>query len=215
MLKQIIRAICPPIFYKALIIVNRHFSAPVSEKLFDGDDALFKENVAFAHTYGEYGCGASTIWVFENTNANILGVDSSDFWLGKVKKRCGYAKKLSLHFANVGKTGDWGTPLNYDNYRNFNDYTDWIWEQDSSPDIILVDGRFRVCCFLTSLLRAKEGARIVFDDYTNREEYHIVEKFIKPAKTCGRQALFIVPNKDRLDVEQLRLFINNFRFVFY
>jgi hypothetical protein len=214
MLKKIIRALCPPIFYKALVNVNRYLSAPVSKKLFGGDDELFKECILNANTYAEYGCGASTIWVFNNTTLNILSVDSSEFWLDDVKKRCGNAKNLRLHFANVGKLGDLGTPINYDNYLNFNDYTDWIWEQDSSPDIILVDGRFRVCCFLTSLLRAKEGARIIFDDYTNREEYHIVEKFIKPVKTCGRQALFIVPNKSSFNIKELQLFIDNFRFVF-
>ena len=32
-------------------------------------------------------------------------------------------------------------------------------------DCVLVDGRFRVCCFLTSLKNAEQGTRIIFDDY--------------------------------------------------
>jgi hypothetical protein len=214
MLKKIIRAFTPPISHYILKIFKKCFFDPASKKLFDGDDALFKEYILKANTYAEYGCGASTIWVFKNTNANILSVDSSEIWIKKIKNKCGNSKRVNLYHANVGVVGEWGTPLNYDNSHNFHHYTDWIWEQESIPDIILIDGRFRVCCFLTALLRAKEGAYIFFDDYSNRQEYHIVEKFIKPIRFYGRQALFSVPNKNYLNLQELNAFIKNFRFVF-
>ena len=185
----------------------------LSAKLFDGDDALFKEYIMRANIHAEYGCGVSTAWVFCHTNSKIFSVDSSSIWIEDVSKVCGNPEKLNLHYANVGKVKDWGRPVNYDNYQNFNDYTDWIWEQNAAPDVILIDGRFRVCCFLTSLLHAKEGAHIFFDDYTNRQTYHIVEMFLKPIKTCGRQALFLVPSKDQLNIEEIKNFANNFRFV--
>ena len=57
-----------------------------SISLFDGDDHLFKEILLNVDTYGEYGCGASTEWVFKNTNANIYSVDSSKIWANKVKE---------------------------------------------------------------------------------------------------------------------------------
>lgn len=182
-------------------------------KLFDGDDQLFKKYIVGANVFAEYGCGASTIWVFNATKANILSVDSSDIWIHKVNTACGASERIKLHHSNIGKIKEWGAPVNYDNFYNFSDYTDWIWEQNVVPDIILIDGRFRVCCFLTSLLRANEGAYIFFDDYTNREEYHIIERFIKPVKTCGRQALFRVPNHDKLNLKEIKIFIDNFRFV--
>lgn len=213
-IKKIIRALSPPIFYKAYGFLKKAIQTPEPEKLFDGDEEVFKEIISSAKIYAEYGCGASTIWVFNHTHCEIFSVDSSELWLGSVARECGNSKRLNLHFANVGKIKDWGTPSNYENHQNFNDYTDWIWEQNVSPDVVLVDGRFRVCCFLTSLLRAQEGTRLVFDDYINREEYHIVEKFIKPVNTCGRQALFIVPNKATLDLPELETFIKHFRFVF-
>ena len=213
-IKKIIRALTPPIFYKAYCFLNWAIQPLEAEKLFDGDEGLFKEIVISAKTYAEYGCGASTIWVFNNTHCEIFSVDSSEVWLDEVERECGESERLNLHFSNLGKVKDWGMPRNYENHHNFKDYTDWIWGQNVSPDVVLVDGRFRVACFLTSLLWAKEGTRLVFDDYTNREEYHIVEKFIKPVSTCGRQALFIVPNKNTLDISELFIFINHFRFVF-
>jgi hypothetical protein len=213
-IKKIISNLSPPILHKAYDLLKQSIQMLASEKLFDGDEEIFKEIIVSAKTYAEYGCGASTIWVFNNTHCQIFSVDSSQAWLDTVEHKCGKSGRLNLHFANVGKIKDWGTPCNYENYQNFNHYTDWIWEQNVSPDVVLIDGRFRVACFLTSLLRAKEGTRLVFDDYTNREEYHIVEKFIKPVKTCGRQALFVVPIKGALDMPGLELFIRHFRFVF-
>ena len=65
----------------------------------------------------------------------------------------------------------------------------------------MIDGRFRVACFLNSLLNADPNTIILFDDYINRPHYHIVEEFLKPTQSCGRQACFVVPktlNKDKI-----------------
>jgi hypothetical protein len=212
--KKTILAFSPPILTRSFIVLKRMLQRSSAEKLFDGDEDLFKQSFSNTKVYAEYGCGASTVWVFKNEECDILCVDSSEVWLSHVRQQCGDSKKLHLHFANVGQIGEWGTPINYENYNGFHDYTDWIWSQSQSPDLVLIDGRFRVCCFLTSILRAKEGARILFDDYTNRPEYHIVERFVKPVSTCGRQALFIVPNSRDLNLQELQSFIEHFRFVF-
>lgn len=214
MIKILFYYLTPPIILKLIIFIRKYFANQDYQKLFDGDDALFKEYILNANTFAEYGCGASTIWVFKNTNSTILSVDSSAIWIDKVNKSCGNSNKIKLHYANIGRVKDWGVPVNYEKFSNFNEYTDWIWEQNISPDIVLIDGRFRVCCFLTSLLYAKEGVLIFFDDYTNREEYHIVERFIKPIRICGRQSLFCVPNKDELNLDEIKIFIHNFRFVY-
>lgn len=182
--------------------------------LFDGDDLLFKATIDRDSVYGEYGCGASTVWVAKNVGCEILAVDSSIEWLEKVRAECGSFAKLSLHHADVGPVGDWGRPVSYRNSANFADYTDWMWSNIKKPNVVLVDGRFRVCCFLTSLIHGEEGASILFDDYTNRPHYHYVEKYIKPLEVCGRQALFKIPAKEALDVEDIQGSIDRFRYVF-
>ena len=63
------------------------------------------------------------------------------------------------------------------------------------PDLVLIDGRFRVACFLHSLLAADAGTPLLFDDYTNRPHYHLVEEFCPIAQSEGRQALFRVPEE--------------------
>jgi len=41
-------------------------------------------------------------------------------------------------------------------------------------DFVLVDGRFRVACCLKTFGSVQENCRIAFDDFTNREWYHVV-----------------------------------------
>ena len=86
-----------------------------------------------------------------------------------------------------------------------------MWKQKKTPKLVLVDGRFRVCCFLTSLKFAEEGTKIIFDDYTNRPQYHFVEKYVSRFKECGRQSMFVVPSKANIDMDELEKDIVSFR----
>jgi hypothetical protein len=188
--------------------------AKTSDSLFDGDDVMFKEIVGKCQIYAEYGCGASTLWVSSNTACSIYSVDTSSDWIERVQLDCIRTDNIHLHHTQVGDLGNWGRPLSYDFCENFSDYSNWFWNMGISPDAVLIDGRFRVCCFLTTLLRAKEGASIIFDDYTNRRHYHYVERFLKPAATCGRQALFTVPSAEKLNKEEIEKAAQKFSYVF-
>ena len=182
--------------------------------LFDGDDSLFKDVLKTSKIFGEYGCGSSTEWVLKNTNANILSVDSSRNWVDKISSgNAAYNKRIKLKHIDLGEVENWGRPISYEKSYNFINYFNWIWNQDILPDTVLIDGRFRVCCFLTSIKYGKENTKIIFDDYNNRPYYHVVEKFVKKEQTCGRQALFIVENKKNINIDLLNIEINNFRYV--
>lgn len=183
------------------------------ETLFGGDMALFVREVAEADVYAEYGCGQSTLWVLEQTGADSLSVDSNPDWVRHVGERAAAPDRLDLHWADLGPVGDWGWPRSYAKRANFADYTDWLWQQDKMPDTVLIDGRFRVCCFLTTLKYAAAGTTILFDDYAERGHYHIVEEFLAPAERCGRQALFVVPRAGQIDPVALDAAIAGFRLV--
>ena len=120
---------------------------------------------------------------------------------------------MIIKHIDLGKVGSWGTPISYIKSHNFKNYTDFIWEQSVKPKLVLIDGRFRVCCFLTSLKLADAGTKIIFDDYVNRPQYHYIEKYVSRIKECGRQCLFIVPPKKEIDMDLLDKDIELFRFV--
>ncbi len=171
------------------------------DRLFDGDDALFKSLIGQATTYFEYGCGASTRYAFEHSHARIRAVDSSKAWADRTQALAAPGDpRLSVKWVDVGPVADYGQPISYSHRKNFPEYADWFWGLGENPDLVLIDGRFRVCCFLTSARRARPGTFILFDDYTDRPQYHLVEEFLPVVSRCGRQALFIVTDTPRATI---------------
>ena len=182
-----------------------------SNVLFAGDDKLFKQILINSKYYGEYGVGHSTKWVYKNTYAKILAVDTSANWARRVEKELNWDYRVDIKWANVGPVKGLGRPKNYEYRHHFDIYTSSIWNRDEKPDVVLIDGRFRVACFLKSLLHASPNTVILFDDYINRPHYHIVEEFLTPVQTCGRQASFIVPKN--LNKEKIEKMYNQFLIV--
>tara|TARA_B100000212_G_C27348933_1_gene522701 strand:+ start:171 stop:809 length:639 start_codon:yes stop_codon:yes gene_type:complete len=210
MFKKFIKSFIPPI----IPYLYLKFFSYKKNSLFDGDDFLFKKSIEGIKTYGEYGCGQSSKWMLNNTSSKVISVDSSKEWVKKVKKENkNYQSRLIINYIDLGKISSWGRPISYEKSCNFSHYTDFIWQQSEKPKLVLIDGRFRVCCFLTSLKFADAGTKIIFDDYVNRPYYHFIEKYVSRVNEYGRQCLFIVPSKRKLDIDALNKDIDAFRFV--
>ena len=203
-----VKGISPPILSDFL---RRKFTVQPGEVLFDGEAALFQRLLKDCKVYGEYGCGKSTAYVAENSAAEILSVDSSKVWTDKVRAALPDSRDASIEYVDCGPLGDWGRPLDYTRRDSFQRYTDFLWSGERHPDLVLVDGRFRVACFLTSLQKAEPGSVILFDDYRDRPHYHLVEEFVEPFDECGRQFAFRVPAD--LDRDRLAGEIERFRYV--
>lgn len=165
--------------------------------LFDGDDKLFKDLIRNIDTYFEYGCGKSTEYVYKYTNCNIYSVDTDQNWVRKTLKLTNEKidNRLNIDWIDVGIVEKWGYPISYSKRKNFFNYANNFYKNNCKPDLVLIDGRFRVFCFLTTLKHAPNGTKIIFDDYTNRPMYHVAEEFLPLLDVCGRQALFEVNGK--------------------
>jgi len=165
--------------------------------LFDGDDGLFKELIKFAEIYFEYGCGKSTEFVYKYSSSFIYAVDTSIDWVRKLQYLEGNenSDRLNLNWVDVGLVENWGAPTSFKMRHNFKKYAQLLWLNNKTPDLVLIDGRFRVSCFLTAVKFGPVGTKILFDDYTDRPFYHVVEEFCQKLDTCGRQALFEVSEK--------------------
>ena len=180
--------------------------------LFDGDNLLFQKYLDKSRIYGEYGAGISTVFANRYKNKHTISVDSDKNWILNIKEHTLNSKNLDITHIDLGKLKSWGTPEGYEYRHNFKKYLNAIWDKSFKPDLVLVDGRFRVACFLTSLLNANKDSIIIFDDYTSRPEYHIVEIFEKPIEIGNRQAVFKVSGN--YDSKDLKYFIEKFEFVF-
>lgn len=208
--KKIVLNLTPPILLK---VIDKILPKPKDDPnlLFDGDDKVFKEMVSKVNIYGEYGVGKSTVWVSNNTNANIISVDSDKQWIKKIKPKLSSKTQSHFFYIDLGKLEGWGRPKSYSKRDKFIKYVNSIWMLKKKPELVLIDGRFRVCCFLTALKYGKPGSIIVFDDYRDREYYHFVEEFVKPSYMNGRQAIFYIPTN--IDQGKVDEFIQKFIFV--
>lgn len=178
---------------------------------------LLNDSLERASHYLEYGIGGSTVLAAQKSLQTIIAIDSSEEWINKVKadiEKCVYTGNINLLLANLGATADWGYPTDEGLVKNWPQYyaTPWISFRSLgvSPDLILIDGRFRTPCFLYSLLHCQTGSRILWDDYHNRPEYHFVEKVLPPQGLVDDMAVFTVTENFDKGLAAVLLFENLF-----
>lgn len=159
------------------------------------------EAAALANAYAqanvilEYGSGGSTILAAEMAGKTVFSVESDPVWLAQMRDYFAShppRANLYLHLGDIGPTKEWSHPLAEDGFRLWPNYPTQIWHSDGflAPDVVLIDGRFRVACFLTTLFTIMAPTRVLFDDYLERPAYHQIEDFAVPSAYFGRMAQF-------------------------
>jgi hypothetical protein len=113
--------------------------------------------------YAEFGTGGSTLLAARQGFEMMVGVESDPAWAAMVREDEEVAAviaagRASILHADIGPVGAWGSPVNRDAVRPWPGYIARMWEEwdrlGSVPDLILVDGRFRVACCLSAALMA-------------------------------------------------------------
>ena len=164
--------------------------------------AFLEAELKKASCFLEYGSGGSTVLAASLNVPRIVSVETDRKFAREVRAAVQKLRsKTILHLIsiNLGPTKEWGVPATFDHYLQWPAYPlrpwEFLREKQLSPDLILVDGRFRLACFFASLLEARPGTTIIFDDYLLRKsEYRLAETLLEPAKLLGRSAMFVVPD---------------------
>lgn len=147
--------------------------------------------------YLEYGSGGSTVYACTVAQVKtIISVETDRAWTDKVRATLdGRSSSLFMEHCDIGAVREWGMPINNDRFANFWKYMVLPWEiakrHNLVPDTVLIDGRFRVASFLYSLISARAGTVILFDDYFDRPEYFVAEQFCRVSERHERMALFV------------------------
>lgn len=166
----------------------------------------------------EYGSGGSTVLAAEMVGKTVFSVETDPDWCDMMQRyldHAGTTSDVTLHYADIGKVGKWGRPVSNRKWDRYHAYPNSVWDLPDfkPPDLVLVDGRFRVACALTALLRTEQPLTLLFDDYGGRQSYHAIEQFVQPVETRGRMARFEIeptPLPRAKLTEILRLYTKSF-----
>ncbi|MEM9710357.1 MAG: hypothetical protein AAF871_16395 [Pseudomonadota bacterium] len=151
-----------------------------------------------ARTVLEYGSGGSTLVGAGIRGLKLFSVELDLEWARSITKEVAAVTatgaSVHVHHADIGPTEKWGHPVRrrLAHGLRYWRYARSVWRRPDfeHPDLVLIDGRFRIACFLAVLTRIKRPTRVLFDDYEERAVYHWVERFAKPVEFCGRMAVF-------------------------
>jgi hypothetical protein len=172
---------------------------------------LFETFVQCSTNFLEFGSGGSTCLAAHSVRASITSVDSSKPWLDNVAKFCADKNlriKPHLVHVDVGPLGDWGYPSDPGSRAKWPDYHSSIWTNAMTKevDLILIDGRFRVACFMQAVLHANPDVLIMFHDFRSRTQYHIVREVAREvARTEDLSVFRLVKAGSRETAEKLLL----------
>jgi len=164
------------------IKINEYFNFGTKEA-----NEYFKKKLNNCKFYFEYGSGSSTLYVDKKFKKYIsIETDKSFYSLIKTKIK----KKNSLKFMSLGLVGEFSYPfyVSKNKIKNYVESLDFFIIKKSFPDLILIDGRFRVACCL-NLLKFKEiinsKSIIILDDFKKRENYKVLKRYFN-IKLVGR-----------------------------
>lgn len=156
---------------------------------------MFEKYISKATHYAEFGSGGSTYYTaLKNNIIKIYSVESDKEWIEKIKLQLpnNVLYKCNFLFHDIDTiSNNWGYPgpnsnindwIKYNNALNIN-----LNESEKKKiDLILIDGRFRVACLMNCFNFINNDTIVLFDDFTNREYYHIILDFFEIIETGGR-----------------------------
>jgi hypothetical protein len=163
--------------------------------------AAYEDLLKNANCVLEYGTGGSTLLAVRHTHLKIYAVESDKSWIEKLRQfpeiqSAERENRLIFIHADIGPTGVVGRPTDTRFKRRWPNYSAAPWQDKSfSPDVILIDGRFRVACALQAVIHMKSSAVIAVHDF-QRRGYKPILLFFSPIQRVrnlfiGRRRRFL------------------------
>ncbi|AYV76712.1 MAG: hypothetical protein Terrestrivirus12_15 [Terrestrivirus sp.] len=168
------------------------------------DEKMFYKYLDKAENYFEYGSGGSTYQASIRKNVkSIYSVESDLEWHNKLKDLIEDKERISFIYCdmktqpntlgNPGKSSTLEDWINYSNgMRNLNKLDTNLTQK---IDLILIDGRFRVACCLKCFDIINDDCYIIYDDFLNRPDYHVVLNYYDVIEKTRDERMVILKKK--------------------
>jgi Methyltransferase domain len=132
--------------------------------LFGGEPEMMLRIMRGGHRrYLEFGVGGSTLMATRSGLQSVVAVDSDRHWVDAVRQQPEIdaairGGRADIRHADIGPVAQWGYPRDLGHIQSWPTYIATAWdawsERNEMPDLIFVDGRFRVACCLSAVLVA-------------------------------------------------------------
>lgn len=151
-------------------------TSALEPRLTDAEATLLRGAVAGRGSALEFGAGAGTETLLEGGVARLVSVDSDAAWLARVAAapECTAAiaaGRLRLLPIDIGPVCAWGWPQGTTRLDLWPCYWRDAWDVAPEPELVFVDGRFRVAVALQAALRLAPGCPVLVHDFWSRPSY--------------------------------------------
>jgi len=166
----------------------------------------------------EYGTGNSTIQAAK-AGMMVFSVETDWKYFLQITEQLEteiLEKKVWPFYCDIGPVRDWGYPMKETPDPTFLRYPLYPWIQAQrmqvDPELVLIDGRFRIASFVASYQRAKPGAHILFNNYFSRPHYQEVELISPVSSSVDDIALFTVTELAQISLndEKIMMLVEHF-----
>ena len=169
------------------------------------DKQIFYKYLDKCNVYFEYGSGGSTYQAsIRNNIKKIYSVESDIEWQKKLQQTIMTSNINYIYNEMDTKPNTWGHPgINSTNIQKIN-YSNHIRklskEEQDSIDLVFIDGRFRVACCLKCYDIIKDDCLIIFDDFLNRSQYHIILEYFDIIEKTQDNRMVILKKKKNVNI---------------
>jgi len=170
------------------------------------DLEMYYKHLKQASNYFEFGSGGSTYQASILSNIKlIISIESDKVWhnllTSKVKHNNYHPKLIDLKC----EPNKWGYPSNTCPLSEYPKYSEAILNQiqkniTQNLDLILIDGRFRVACALKSHGIINDNCKIIFDDFLDRKQYHVVLDYFTIIEKTSDNRMVVLKKKPNTTV---------------
>ena len=161
-------------------------------------------------TYLEFGTGGSTLLALQAGFDKVISVDSDPKWVALAREHPELteaiaAERAKVMHADIGPVAAWGNPADETSRPKWPAYVERAWNccarHGYRPDLVFVDGRFRVACCLSAALAAEKADVLIHDIGPERPHYDRVFDYFDTVES--EQSLYLLRQKP--DVDRLEL----------
>ena len=161
-------------------------------------------------TYLEFGIGGTTPLALRAGLKTVIAVDSDPKRVALAREHPELSEAIAagqakVMHADIGPVAAWGNPADETNRPKWPTYVERAWNccarHGYRPDLVFVDGRFRVACCLSAALAAEKADVLIHDIGPERPHYNRIFEFFDTVES--EQSLYLLrqkPGSDRLQL---------------